>query len=235
MADMDSLETRLQTALEAFRRQHPDITIEQYQVDGLREAAQDFEKGHPGTKLTPEQIETVLARDLQEQNISAEKISDNIGAVVTGGAYGFDGIGNAEVGISAMRGAFLKGGALPIAGRLAGPVIGLGLGAYDTYEAVQKGDCVGAGEAAGGALGSIGLAVATGAAVGSIVPVGGTIVGGVAGFIAGVGGYFLGRWAGGEVTKQFCSAASPEPQKEQPVAQLDPQAQPQKKPVLAPG
>jgi hypothetical protein len=213
MADLkapnQTIEIRVQDAVSDFRKNNPGVKLEQYQLDGLLEAAKDYESSNPGKKLTPAQIQTVLVKDLQEKDLTTKKITGNIGEVVTGSMYGLDGVANQSIGRAAQAGNLLAGGAVQSGLRLAGPVIGVGIGTYDTVSALREGDKVKAGAAAGGAIGSIATATAAGALMGSFVPGAGTLVGAGVGFVAGIGGYYLGRWTGGMLAQSFGAAANP--------------------------
>ena len=122
-----------------------------------------------------------------------------------GAAEGATGAAGGAVGASeALAGVARTGSKLVKKG---GPIIAGVIGAYDTYEAIQRDDNRGAAEAAGGTLGGIGGAVAgaeVGASIGALFGGVGAIPGAaIGGIVGGIGGGFLGdslgEWAGGSL------------------------------------
>ncbi|MHB1418301.1 MAG: peptidoglycan DD-metalloendopeptidase family protein [Bacillota bacterium] len=103
-----------------------------------------------------------------------------------------------EAGAGIARSGTLRG----VLGKLGLPVA-IGLSAYDVIKAPEghKGEAVG--KAGGGLLGAMGASALTGAAVGTIFPGIGNIVGLLIGLGAGAIGYWGGSKVGGAIGKQF--------------------------------
>ena len=134
-----------------------------------------------------------------------QAVWNRLGGAAEGAGAGAEGAAGGAAGTSeALAGAARTGSKLVKKGA---PIIAGVVGAYDTYEAIQRDDNKGAAEAAGGTLGGIGGAVAgaeAGAAIGAMFGGIGAIPGAaIGGLLGGIGGGFLGdslgEWAGGSL------------------------------------
>jgi len=136
---------------------------------------------------------------------AAQAVWNRLGGAAAGAAEGAGGAAGGAAGASeALAGAARTGSKLVKKGA---PIVAGVVGAYDTYEAIQRDDYRGAAEAAGGTLGGIGGAVAgaeAGAAIGALFGGVGAIPGAaIGGILGGIGGGFLGdslgEWGGGSL------------------------------------
>ena len=136
---------------------------------------------------------------------AAQAVWNRLGGAAAGAAEGAGGAAGGAAGASeALAGAARTGSKLVKKGA---PIVAGVVGAYDTYEAIQRDDYRGAAEAAGGTLGGVGGAVAgaeAGAAIGALFGGVGAIPGAaIGGIVGGIGGGFLGdslgEWGGGSL------------------------------------
>ena len=136
---------------------------------------------------------------------AVQAVWNRLGGAAAGAAEGAGGAAGGAAGASeALAGAARTGSKLVKKGA---PIVAGVVGAYDTYEAIQRDDYRGAAEAAGGTLGGIGGAVAgaeAGAAIGALFGGVGAIPGAaIGGIVGGIGGGFLGdslgEWGGGSL------------------------------------
>lgn len=171
---------------------------DQKEVDRIvSKAVQDYEKANPGQTLD-ERARRHIRRATEDALDKGESVSTAIAAA----GHGIDGAVIGNISRAGITEVFKSA-----AGRVLLPVTAA-FGAWDAYDAAEKGNPAGVGEAIGGTAGTILAAVGAGAVYGSVFPGGGTLVGAGVGLVAGVGGYFLGKWTGGSLSRAFSPAAA---------------------------
>lgn len=204
---------RVGAAIDSYKKGHPDETFKAQEVKDLIDGVEATET-RIGRKVTAEEIKTHAITQMVDDRKGINKVISVGKEAIIPAAYALDGGMNAQAGKAAGQAALSQGGK-KVASALLGPIIGAGLVLTEAGVDLYQGHYKAAGINAASGLASIGAAAATGAALGTIVPGAGNVVGFIAGAAVGTAALLGAKWG---LNKIFNDAATNETPAAAPVA-----------------